>query len=120
MTNKEHACLDSQTTSCWQRCLSILSEPSFSLSVKITLPVHRIFSTLSRSLRHQPRSAMKPTVKTDPPKIVNTGQHRRQPKVREPSEQYIKLSQQESVAYDPSKETSKQLIVLDLNGTLVR
>lgn len=71
-------------------------------------------------MRQQPRSAMKPTVKTDPPKIVNTGQHRRQPKVREPSEQYIKLSQQESVAYDPSKETSKQLIVLDLNGTLVR
>lgn len=62
---------------------------------------------------------MKPSVKTDPPMIkTNRGQHR-QPKVRTPSEQYLKLSQQESVACD-RKETRKQLIVLDLNGTLVR
>lgn len=61
---------------------------------------------------------MKPSVKTDPPMIkTNAGQHR-QPKVRTPSEQYLKLSQQESVTCD-HKETKKQLIVLDLNGTMV-
>ncbi|KAI7880565.1 HAD-like protein [Lichtheimia hyalospora FSU 10163] len=61
---------------------------------------------------------MKPMVKTDPPLIKTKAGPHCQPKVRAPSEQYLKLSQQQSEVCD-GNETRKQLIVLDLNGTLV-